>query len=766
MRRLTGALKKALMTMQGRYFLFTLLVVFVSVGLLTAVIFDLLNEKSLSDIENMSMQTAKSVDVVFSTYINNLSNCGAMIFNDKNAQALLVSGNNSWSDATQRAASLMRNSLSSEYITRAIYLFNINGIQLITQKDTATTQSRQYGLSLIKNMKPMQNVVFWKMDWIGHKDPVPMMSVFFGKWSFEKSQVDNGVVIDVNLTALKDSILPQDAQDGISIYVLDASGRIILGQDMSKSLQPFSNQLILNQMLGSSSRYGTMEQKTKGSDELFSFVRDAHDAYYIVSTIDKSASMRNLYNMRNLIYTILAVIILSTILSYFISRQLYKPMNKMLASMRTLSAPWQPSKPMGDMQFANTAILHIMERMNSLKVSGDQDQLIRYLTGEMPGEQLPDMLAAEGGGGDAIRLGHVLVAILLDDYKGLVENNNENAVRLLGSSIASIIDKSFTETVRSDVFQVTNDIFVLILREVDGGFRLSDNTWHEGFISMQESLKKMLNISVSIGVSECSYDPGDYRMLYHQTMDLALRRLFMGPGLIMISNADSPAAVKPIPASIGKSVQSVLLNHSILDMRSLVLQLISDLACYYVDDSILYLTKLVVELNRLATNELNVPAMEDSATFLDIHQKIASMAERRELEEYLLAVFNKVHEGIYNTNLTNIKELIVKSIGLIDRHYMETGLSVQFMADKLRISPSSFSRIFNEYTGSPFPDYISNVRLGKAMNILAGNSKLDIAEIAQMVGFNSGSYFAAAFKKKFGMTPTQAKCKQTQKGII
>jgi AraC-like DNA-binding protein len=56
--------------------------------------------------------------------------------------------------------------------------------------------------------------------------------------------------------------------------------------------------------------------------------------------------------------------------------------------------------------------------------------------------------------------------------------------------------------------------------------------------------------------------------------------------------------------------------------------------------------------------------------------------------------------------------------------------------------------------GTSFIDYLKDYRLAMAARLLSA-SDASILEIAEDVGFESLSYFNRAFKKRYGMTPTQ-----------
>ena len=67
-------------------------------------------------------------------------------------------------------------------------------------------------------------------------------------------------------------------------------------------------------------------------------------------------------------------------------------------------------------------------------------------------------------------------------------------------------------------------------------------------------------------------------------------------------------------------------------------------------------------------------------------------------------------------------------------------------------------------TGAGTKEYIIKIRIEKAKSLVE-NTSLAIAEISEMTGFASQSYFSTAFKNYTGMTPSQFKqnCKAGKK---
>ena len=92
------------------------------------------------------------------------------------------------------------------------------------------------------------------------------------------------------------------------------------------------------------------------------------------------------------------------------------------------------------------------------------------------------------------------------------------------------------------------------------------------------------------------------------------------------------------------------------------------------------------------------------------------------------------------------------------RRYLEDNymfdLSLDSVGEILHISPAYLSAQFKKYQKMNFLDCLTELRINAAKKLLADPLR-STAEVASMVGYDDSSYFARAFKKRTGMTPTQ-----------
>lgn len=87
----------------------------------------------------------------------------------------------------------------------------------------------------------------------------------------------------------------------------------------------------------------------------------------------------------------------------------------------------------------------------------------------------------------------------------------------------------------------------------------------------------------------------------------------------------------------------------------------------------------------------------------------------------------------------------------IEQHYREK-LSLEHLAEALRLPVSRLDRLFAETTGIAFHDYVAGVRVEKAKNLLL-NPNYYFTEIAFELGFGSIREFNRVFTRMVGEPP-------------
>ena len=98
---------------------------------------------------------------------------------------------------------------------------------------------------------------------------------------------------------------------------------------------------------------------------------------------------------------------------------------------------------------------------------------------------------------------------------------------------------------------------------------------------------------------------------------------------------------------------------------------------------------------------------------------------------------------------------VARAIEFIDKNFAES-ITLDQMAARSHVSRRHFFRLFEQAVGQPPMEYLKQVRLQKAAEMLL-TSDSNVTEVAFACGFNDSNYFSSVYHKEFGMSPSQFK---------
>ena len=161
---------------------------------------------------------------------------------------------------------------------------------------------------------------------------------------------------------------------------------------------------------------------------------------------------------------------------------------------------------------------------------------------------------------------------------------------------------------------------------------------------------------------------------------------------------------------------------------------------------------LFYEIARLF-NEIGVDG--DS---LENHSVISSLmgdcTEHSDIEKLVEQAQGAILAAIEQRELRKVQKydhLIEKAKAYIRDHYAKNTLQLPDVAAHVNVSAGHLSTVFNQENSISFTDYVAEVRIEKAKELLR-STDMSSAEIAFEVGYNDPHYFYTIFKKVVGMT--------------
>lgn len=140
---------------------------------------------------------------------------------------------------------------------------------------------------------------------------------------------------------------------------------------------------------------------------------------------------------------------------------------------------------------------------------------------------------------------------------------------------------------------------------------------------------------------------------------------------------------------------------------------------------------------------------------LDILDKtIQNIIRNREILRNSFTGNQQQEDKVQKVQLKSSDEkLMEKIMDIINENLSNPALSVEMLANEIGISRVHLHRKTKELTNQSTRDFIRNIRLQQAANLLA-TKNISISEVAYAVGFTNLATFSSAFKEFYGETPS------------
>ncbi|MCM3694091.1 response regulator transcription factor [Neobacillus niacini] len=141
--------------------------------------------------------------------------------------------------------------------------------------------------------------------------------------------------------------------------------------------------------------------------------------------------------------------------------------------------------------------------------------------------------------------------------------------------------------------------------------------------------------------------------------------------------------------------------------------------------------------------------------------------EESNINALLERLKNKLDQERYTDNqhlkATKFLEMSTRNDDVVKaQKYVETHLgekiSLTEVAAHLHLNSSYFSRMYKKETGEGFVEYVTRVKMEKAIELIDQSIK-SVEQIAYELGFDSKSYFLKTFKRFYGLSPKSYKFK-------
>lgn len=513
----------------------------------------------------------------------------------------------------------------------------------------------------------------------------------------------------------------------------------------------------------------------RGDKQIVNYMVNPSVDWVIVDVEPYDHVMRAVEQLKAVFFTVAIIcFVLAALASHFITKRLYSPINVLLKQTQRLPREGDAEGPLPEEKDELGYISRIYNQMIE-RIIGDRS---RQKDNEniLQSYYLRKLITASSSftpqdWQECVRHSYVktdlsrecVIGVLkIDQYDKLKARLSFSELQLLQFAVANIALEILSEELRADIVDLRGEHLILLAETGERGddiYPLLTSLLNRA----QKSFRGYYGITFTASLGERVPRYGELTLHYEQALDYLLYKMNFGRESVI-----APEMVKRIlnngesqipPALEKRFVEAVRANK-----REQALQELDRIRGAIAGMSYDAVVQAVVRLGILIKE--TVPEINQnklSPLLIDLRQVDRLVFENETLDEIFEA-----YETMLGSLFVDPKQLsenkfqvIIETIKeVVQANYSNPNLSLQEIADLLKMSPVYVGRIFKKYETISVADYINEVRMLNAV-VLLENDKLQVYEVSEQVGFTSQSYFFKLFKKRFGTTPKDYRIKKS-----
>ena len=176
-------------------------------------------------------------------------------------------------------------------------------------------------------------------------------------------------------------------------------------------------------------------------------------------------------------------------------------------------------------------------------------------------------------------------------------------------------------------------------------------------------------------------------------------------------------------------------------------------------DGRLFINEMLTALLRIGrSHNLILNELVEEANLFSLMKEMGVLDD---IEAWFVNACLILNVNIMENRMSGIQRMVESAKEHVKTNYHDTDLNLDTISQMLHISPSYFSRMFKKESGMTFIQFLTEVRMEKAMEYIL-ESDLKNFEIAEKIGYAEANYFSYSFKKFYGQSPTSMRKNRTK----
>jgi len=585
----------------------------------------------------------------------------------------------------------------------------------------------------------------------------------------EDGQLEGAIIININADYLRSTIRTlaskSDKTRG-NIAILDQTGNLIMDSEGSSEQNWAIDSQKWNEMLSSPMQ---SKEMTIGDKRMLatSVASDKLDWKYI-NLIPYDIIYEPLASIKRMTIWICSIILVVGIsLTYFVSRKIYFPIRELVHKVKELTKnPHEADETNNEMAYLTDRFSSTFQQAVSLNLKQQQrrkqETLHNLLLTQdaMKFETVFKIISTYD-----IRLdpskSYCLLFIQIDDYRNFAQRYTPKDQMLFRYALLKGLEEVLESYYCCEVADVGEDriVAVINLEEKDNREQLECQ-----LKGMLEWSLKHLRLSFTSTIGEVSDEMQRLNDAYREVVQLAKYRFLLGHGRIITRNEVTMNfnTSFQVPIPMMEKLLELLAsgNGSGANEQFRVIMVNAKTGSYTSMISILHFMTYRIN-QKISALEQNTP-LHFQIDFNDFTAKINGAETIDEVSAQFEFLFTTIEQVIVSKAKSRSQIVIEAVAKHIEDHYADQNLSLQSIAEEVKLSKMYLGQIFRESMGQSVSDYITEVRIQQVLRLMQHNNR-SVSDILDQVGIENKNYFYKQFKKKIGVSLSDYKLKHLQK---
>ncbi len=329
----------------------------------------------------------------------------------------------------------------------------------------------------------------------------------------------------------------------------------------------------------------------------------------------------------------------------------------------------------------------------------------------------------------------------------------KSEVHLIPISIKKMVDENLSDYCEFISF-IYSDMVVVI-----GSF-IYDNEilkFIQGINEICKTYKRIMGLRLSAGIGGIYEEAISFRFSYRTAQNALDYKLILGSGkAIYIGDVEPDSSIQ---LQFDEQEETAMLNsikvaseENIKEAISKLIEKFEDLVLPY-NQYRIYLMEIMTSILKLV-QAYNLDMNEIFGTNFNCYSFLENFNSLEEIKKWYISIAIKINGLIKRERINSSRLLVEKAKNFVKKNYSDFDISVEKLCSYLHVSPTYFSTIFKKETDTNFVNYLTDIRLKEAVNLLNTTDEKTYI-IATKVGYAEPNYFSYVFKKKFGVSPSR-----------